>query len=146
MDNIRLVYSKKTKHSKKIAKAVAKSLNIKAESIRFKPAINEANMLFIVGGIYNNQDSTDLIKFINSLNSRVIHAAALITSSNSGDLAQNNIRNILNQMGIEIVGEFVCCGSSGLIKFGHPNSEDLDRAIAFAKALTTEKDKKKQKQ
>ena len=43
-----LLYATRTDHSKKIADAIAKSLQIKAQDVKTKPELQEVDLLFVV--------------------------------------------------------------------------------------------------
>jgi len=81
MGNARIVYATKTRHSKKLAEAIGKELNARAENAADRPAAAEAELLFVVGGLYGGQSLPELVEFVKSLDSRKIKRAALVTSS-----------------------------------------------------------------
>ena len=51
MSENRIIYATKTRHSKKIAEAIGKALDIIPYNIASDPVIKETDFLFIVGGI-----------------------------------------------------------------------------------------------
>lgn len=131
---ITVAYRTMTGHSRKIAVAVAKALNVEAVDIKKQPEIGDSDMLFIVGGIYGGASNPDLVKFAESLDSSRIKRAALITSCASRKFFQKEVRAALVARGIDVVTEeVVCWGNFLFYGLGHPNKTDFDAAINFAK-------------
>ena len=123
-----------TGHSRKIAKKVAEALEIEAVDIKKNPDIGDADMLFIVGGIYGGTSNPDLVQFARSLDKEKIKRAALITSCASRKFFQKEVRAELIAKGIDVVTEeVVCWGNFLFYGLGHPNEADFDAAITFAK-------------
>jgi flavodoxin len=132
--NTKIVYRTKTGHSRKIAKAMAENLKIEAVDAKDNPKLEAVDLLFIVGGIYGGKSNPDLIDFVQNLDPRQVKRVALITSCASRKFFQKEIRAALVAKGIEVVTEEVVCWGSFLIYgWGHPNRDDYDAAIAFAK-------------
>lgn len=132
MNKFRIVYATKTRHSKKLAEAIGKALNIKADNVLDNPTLGDVDLLFIVGGIYGGGSLPELIDFLNNLDGEKIKNAALVTSCASKKQGQDSIRKLLEEKNIKVMGEILCQGSFLLIKFGHPNSADIQEAIDFA--------------
>lgn len=130
----KIVYATMTKHSKKLAEAIARELNIPAENVKENPAIEELDLLYVVGGIYGGESSPDLISYVSKLGNKV-KKAALITSCCSKKTTQNKVRQILMEQGIEVMNEFICQGSFLFFGFGHPNKKDVEDAVEFAKRV-----------
>ena len=136
MNNIKIIYATKTKHSKKIAEAIGKALSIEAFNIKDNPAIEEADAIFVVGGIYGGQSLPELIEFVKNLDGEKIKNAVLITSSASKKQGQASIRSILEEKNINVLDELICQGSFLIMKFGHPNKDDIEEAVDFAKQIS----------
>ena len=136
MSKIKVIYATKTKHSKKIAEAIGKALDIEAFNIKDNPVIEEADAIFIVGGIYGGQSLPELIEFVKNLDGEKIKNAVLITSSASKKQGQESIRSILEEKNINILDELICQGSFLIMKFGHPNKDDIQEAVDFAKQIS----------
>ena len=126
-----IVYATKTRHSKKIAEAVGKALNVQAQNVSDNPA-QEADLLFIVGGIYGGESLPELLAFVKNLEKEKIKRAALITSCASKKQGQDSVRKILQDKGIPVVDEFICYGSFLFLKMGRPNKDDIQEAVNFA--------------
>ena len=135
MNRISIVYATKTKHSKKLAEAIALALDTKAENIINLPKVQNADLMFIVGGIYGGQSLPELVSYVQALGTGSVKAAALITSCASGTQKQAAVRRILEEKGIPVAGEIVVPGAILVVKMGRPNQADIGKAVAFAKEL-----------
>lgn len=131
-----IVYATKTGHSKKIAEAIGKALNIQAVNVLARPVLGDMDLLFIVGGIYGGESLPELLEFVKSLDVNRIKRAALVTSCASKKQGQDSIRKLLQGKGIEVLGEMICQGSFLFIGFGHPNKKDIQEAVDFAIRLS----------
>lgn len=136
MNKIALVYATKTKHSKKLADAIGAALKIKAENVKSSPKLGEIDQLFIVGGLYGGESLPELLEFVRSLDSVKTKSAVLISSSASDKTGQASVRKLLEEKGISITDEFRCFGSFLVMKLGHPNKTDIQKAVDFAVQLS----------
>ncbi len=89
--NVSLIYFSRTGHSKKIAEAISKELQIPAEDIKNNPVLGETDLLFIVGGIYGGISDPKMIEYIRKLDSSMIKKAVLITSCVSKKFKQDTV-------------------------------------------------------
>ena len=137
---IAVVYASKTGHSKKIAKAVADKLGVPCVDIREKPAIENAGLLFIAGGLYGGQSLPEMLVFADGLEPGAIKQAVLLTSCATKAARQETLRRHLEDRGIPVAGEeFLCRGAFLLFCFGHPDRADLADAAAFAARIVEER-------
>jgi len=132
MKKVSIVYATKTNHSRKIAYAIGKELNVSVENVTDHPVLLETDLLFIVSGIYGGNSLPKLLEFVNSLNSQMVKSVALVTSCASKECNQDNLKKILNEKGIKVVDEFVCRGGFLFFYMFHPNSQEIQEAVAFA--------------
>lgn len=135
MNEINIIYATMTKHSKKIAEAVGAALQVKAQNVKENPVLGETGLLFIVGGIYGGESMPEMLEFVKKLDGTKIKSAALITSSVSDKKGQESVRKLLEEKGIKVVDEMRCVGNFVVVKLGHPNKTEINRAVEFAKAL-----------
>lgn len=132
--NTSVIYFSKTGHSKKLAEAIGKELEIPVTNINTNGKIKEADLLFVVGGIYAGKSAPEMIKYISSLDNSQVKRVALITSCTSKTTKQDMIREILEKKGIDVLSdEFVCQGSFLFFGLGHPSTADIEKAVSFAK-------------
>ena len=132
MNKVKIVYATKTKHSKKIALALAKALNVQAEDVSKKPNLGTADLLFIVGGIYGGTSLPSLIEFAENLKKENIKKVVFITSSVKKTQGQDAVRKIIEEKHISVVDEIHCQGSFLFMKFGHPNNSDISETIELS--------------
>jgi len=132
-----VIYRSMTGHSKKIANAVAAALSTEALNIKDKPVLTGVDLLFIVGGIYSGASLPETIEAVKALDSTQVKKAALITSSMSDKVGQDEVRKLLEASGIEVLDEYRCRGNFLFLKMGHPNKQEKEDAVRFAKELTT---------
>lgn len=135
MNSVSIAYATKTKHSQKLAEAIGHALQVKAENIMDQPKVQNADLLFIVGGVYGGQSMPELVSYVQTLDSGHVKAAALVTSCASGTQKQASVRRMLEEKNIPVAGEVVVPGAILVIKMGRPNQADISNAIAFAKEL-----------
>jgi flavodoxin len=132
MSKSRIVYATKTRHSKKLAQAIGTALNIPAENVSDNLLSGEADLLFLVGGIYGGESLPELLAFVKSLDREKIKSVVLITSCASKKQGQDTVRKILQDKEISVADEFICQGSFLFFKIGHPNKADIQEVVAFA--------------
>lgn len=133
-----VVYFSRTGHSKKIAEAIAASLQLKAVDVKTKPTLEAVDLLVLVGGIYAGASSPELKAYAEGISKQQVRKVLLITSCTSNRQKQEMIRQILVKNGIEVVAdEFVCRGNFLFFGLGHPNSEEINAAVSFAKKYVT---------
>lgn len=134
---ISVVYYSMTGHSKKIAEKISKEFEVSALNIKENPELEKSDLLFIVGGVYGGQSLPEMIEYVKKISSDKVKNVALITSCASKESKQDGIKSILNENGINVIqDEFVCQGSfMFFIGFGHPNKDDINGAINYAKKV-----------
>lgn len=136
MSQISVAYATKTKHSKKLAEAIGRALNVKAENVAASPTPHQADLMFIVGGIYGGKSLPELISYAKSIKANQVKKAVLVTSSASvSNKGQSEIRSILTEKGVQVLEEITCPGSFLFIKLGHPNTGDVKRVAERAKQI-----------
>ena len=132
-----VVYFSRTGHSKKIAEAIAASLELKAIDVKTKPTLEAVDLLIMVGGIYGGASSPELKSYAESISKQQVRKVLLITSCVSKRQKQEMIRQILVKNGVEVVSdEFICQGNFLFFGIGHPNSEEIKAAGSFVKKYT----------
>lgn len=135
MNETRVIYATMTKHSEKLAMAVAQALNTKAENIKGNPVLKGVKLLFVVGGIYGGESMPELLEFAKRIDGQEVKNAALITSCASKKFEQTSLRRLLSGKGVEVAGETICQGSFLFKGMGHPNKSDVADVVCFAKGV-----------
>ena len=153
------LYSFHHGNTKKIANAIAPEINaqilnvneIDIESIDFS-ALEEYELIGFGSGIDSGKHYQLLFDFTEKLPPVKNKKAFIFSTSgiyNEKQMENNHktLRNILQNKGFVIVGEFGCAGynTNSFLKYfggmnkGRPNAEDLKNAAEFAKGLMSEK-------
>lgn len=133
-----IIYASISRHSKKIALAISKQLNIAVHDIKENPQIDNCDLLFIVSGIYSGECKPELLKFVKGLTKSQVKSAVLITSSMS-KVPQKVVRDALIANGIEVKDEeYLCQGGFLLAGLSHPNIKEIAGAVEFAKKYIKE--------
>jgi hypothetical protein len=128
-----IIYSTMTGHSRKIAQAMEKELNIPAYDLSSNPILEGIDQLFIVSGIYGGAPKPELLAYAGSLTPQQVRSVSLITSS-VGLVKQSALRNVLSANGIAVrAEEHTCKGSFLVAAMFRPNQTDLAEAVRFGK-------------
>jgi len=133
MSKNRIIYATMTKHSKKIAGAIAEKLHLPMQNINERPVLSQTDTLFIVSGIYGGESKPELLEFARQIPKDMVKQVVLITSCTSEKEGQGSLRAVLQEKGIHVKEEFTCKGSFLFKEFGHPNQADIANAVDFAK-------------
>jgi flavodoxin len=137
MDNISVVYATKTQHSKKLAEAIGKELNVGVKNIAVHPQPEAAGLLFLVGGIYAGKSNPDLLSYAEKLDVSITSKVVLVTSSASAThRSQRELRALLVGKGIDVIDEITCPGGFLFIKFSRPNKIDIQSVAETAKKIS----------
>lgn len=131
-----VIYATKTKHSKKLAEAIGKAFNVEAKNISENPTVNQADLLFVVSGIYGGVSMPELSEYIKKAETPLPKYAALVTSCASGSQRQTAVRAALEGKGVKVIDELVCKGSFLFVSAGHPNADDVKEVTDFALRIT----------
>ena len=134
-----VIYATKTKHSKKLAEAIASAFHVEAKNITENPELQDKELLFIASGIYGGVSMPELVEYVKKLKAPLPKQVAIITSCTSGKQKQVNLRSALEEKGIEVIDEFVCRGSFLFFSMKHPNDKDLQDAVEFALNVASKK-------
>lgn len=132
MSRLRIVYATKTRHSEKLAKAIGNAFNIQVDNVSDNPVLGEADLLFIVGGIYGGESLPELLAFVKNLDREIIKNVTMVTSCVSKKQGQDTVRKLLEDKHIPVVDELICQGSFLFFKIGHPNKNDIQEVVDFA--------------
>ncbi|HPE68245.1 MAG TPA: flavodoxin domain-containing protein [Thermotogota bacterium] len=140
--HISVVYYSMTGHSRKIAAAIASEFGVTPCDSKKNPQLGETDLLFVLGGIYGGKSSPKLLHFLEKLEAKKVKRAAILTSSGPGTTQQPQVRQALQKKGIECVPEEYCCkGSFLFFNLGHPNQQEIQHAVEFAKKVAAQTQK-----
>jgi flavodoxin len=132
--NTKIIYFSKTGHSKKIAQRIAEDLKIDVLNAKDQPKLQDVDLLFMVGGIYGGKSDPKFLEYIDQIDEGAVKKAILMTSCTSSKSTQDQVRQKLEAKGITVFkDEFLCRGNFLIFGWGHPNKEDIQNAVDFAK-------------
>lgn len=136
MSKVSIVYATMTKHSKKLALAIAEELGIEAVNVTEESKPEKVDLLYIVGGIYGGTCNPVLLSFVNKLDKDMVKKVVLVTSSVSeSGRCQKQLKTILHEKEIQLLDEITCTGGFLFIKLVHPNKKDIQQVVMKAKSI-----------
>lgn len=131
-----LAYYSVTGHSKKIANAIGEDLQIPVYDLKKNPDIADCELLFLVSGIYSASADPKMLAILKKLAGGKVRKAALLTSSAGGETRQQQARELLQTLGIQVLPEeYTCLGTFLIFRRGHPNQQEIADAIAFTRRV-----------
>ena len=139
--NIRVVFHSHWGNTAKLAHAIAEVFGVAPEQIG-KDAISfseAVDLLFVGDGIYWAKPHKLTRDFFKQLDPALIKNAAVFATYGNQFKIGNDIREILQDKSINVVGEpFTCRGASvGTKNQGHPDETDLKNAKEFAQNIVS---------
>lgn len=132
--HIAIRYYSKTGNTKKLAKAIEETLNVKAEDVSVK-LTEDIDILFLGSSVYAAGVDNEIKKFINEINVNIgkvvnFSTAAVVKST------KKQVEKLLKAKNIPMdPREFYCKGSFGPVHKGRPNKNDLENIKKFAKDI-----------
>ena len=136
MSKVSIVYATMTKHSKKLALAIAEELGIEAVNATEESKPEKVDLLYIVGGIYGGTCNPVLVSFVNKLDKDMVEKVVLVTNSASeSGRCQKQLKTILHEKEIQLLDEITCTGGFLFVKLGHPNKKDIQQVVEKARVF-----------
>lgn len=134
---MKVMYYSRSGNTKKIADAIAQSLNETAEAVPPAYPLENVKLLFLGSGLYAGKIDNKMRNFINTLNISRVKNVALFSTSGGQDTAIREMKSLLEQKGINVIDQsFICKGKSFIfIARKHPSREDLKDAQNFARSV-----------
>lgn len=130
MKKIAIRYYSKTGHTEKLACAIAKELNIRAEKVSV-PLDEKVDILFM-GCSYYAFDIDSSVKDFLSKNKEHISTIICFGTSAMMKSMQKPIKNATKDYGIKILeDEFHCRGQFKIVHKGRPNDNDISALKLF---------------
>lgn len=132
--SVQVVYFSKTKHSHRLAQAVAEALGVPAVDVRDWQSAPGTQALLLVSGVYAGRSAPEVLAFAGKLKPEDAGRVILLSSSASGQEQKDDLRHALARAGMRVDPRgFVCPGSFLFVRRGRPNQQDVDAAVAFAR-------------
>ena len=136
MKKIRIVFATKTQHSKALAEAIGSSLGVATVNVSAHDEPEEAELLFIVGGIYGGKCNPVLVSYAEKLDASQTKHVVLVTSSvSTSHRSQKELSEIITGKGIDVLDEITCTGGFLLVKSSHPNKQDIKDVVNRANEI-----------
>ena len=133
---IAIRYYTKTGNTKKLAEALSEAVGVEALTVD-TPLTEDIDILFLGSAVYAAGVDSKIKEFIESINVNVgkivnFSSAALIEST------YKQVKKIAEDNGLTMAEEeFHCRGAFKLVHRGHPNDEDVNNLVEFAKKIVS---------
>lgn len=134
--NIKVVYHSSTGNTKKLAGAISKAVDTRAEATKEATNFTEVvDLLFIGDGIYFGKPKKCTMDFISKLDPATVRNVAVFASCGGQTKVGEDIKKLLTDRGLNVVCDpFICKGQSWIfMNRKHPDGADLEKASRFAK-------------
>lgn len=132
--NIAVRYYTRSGNTEKLAKAIAEAVGAQAKSVT-APLTEKTDILFL-GCSYYAFDVDEAIKNFISENKDNIGKVVCFGTSAMMKSTHKPMKKVCDAAGVLLSDEeFHCRGSFGPMHKGHPDKNDLTKAIAFAKMI-----------
>ena len=136
--NIAVRYYTRSGNTEKLAKAIAGTVGVQAESVT-SPLAEKTDILFL-GCSYYAFDVDEAVKSFIFENKDNIGKIVCFGTSAMMKSTHKPMKKVCDAAGVRLSDqEFHCRGSFGPMHKGHPNEQDLTNAAAFAKMVVNSK-------
>lgn len=130
-----VVFASKGGNTKKLAVAIAETIDVRAIPVADAGVLDAVDTLFIGASIYAGKIDAGLRRFLEGLSPQQVKKIVVFGTSAAKQTALAEVKEIAGAKGIVVSDqEFHCKGSFLFAHRGHPDSNDLKAAEAFAKA------------
>ena len=133
---IAIRYYTKTGNTKKLAEALSEAVGVEALTVD-TPLTEDIDILVLGSAVYAAGVDSKIKEFIESINVNVgkivnFSSAALIEST------YKQVKQIAEDNGLTMAEEeFHCRGAFKFVHRGHPNDEDVNNLVEFAKKIVS---------
>lgn len=136
---IAIRYYSKTGNTKKLADAISKVANVKAETLN-QPLAEEVDVLFLGSAVYAAGVDEEVKRFIASLDKNKVKKVVNFSTAALLPSTYRQVKKLLAQKGITLdQDEFHCRGKFQMMHRGKPDENDLKEVQAFAKKVIAQK-------
>jgi flavodoxin len=130
-----VVYFSRSGNTRKLAKAIAEELNVKARHIVSVKSLSEGVDLFLGSGLYFLRPSKLIREFIQNNDFRGRKIALFGTSAMGKGIEIMGMERLLKRKGAIIIGRYYCAGKFFFIRKGRPANRDLEKAKIFTRSI-----------
>lgn len=134
--NTAVRYFSRGGNTKRVADAIAEAAGVEAKDC--SASLTEpVDLLFLGGSVYWGGIDKSLKQFIERLDPSKVKCAAVFGTSALKKEPDREIEKLLKSKGITVSDKsFHCRGEFSAVHKGHPDSDDLRRAAAFAQTVS----------
>ncbi len=136
---IKVVYHSSTGNTKKLAQAIASTLNVAAEPIAKDPVpfSSPVDLLFIGDGVYMGSINKRTKALIDKMDPRMVKNVAIFATYGNQAEIGFDMKRLLESKGLRVIGEpFTCKGQAWLfLNRNHPNNVDISGVREYAKNI-----------
>lgn len=137
---VKVFYYSKGGNTKKIADAIAgemKTEAVEAEAVGTGYAMKKCDLIFVGSGNYMSGPGKEMVDFLKTLvPAEDRYAAVFGTAGGSGTGHLSKMKEILEEKGVRVLGEWSCPGQEFSLKNkGRPNEADVEEARDFARKI-----------
>lgn len=135
--NIKVMYFSRGGNTKKVAEAIAKSINLNAEVVPIALPPHKLDILFLGSGIYMGKVDNRMKEFVASLDRNVVTKVAVFGTGMGKEKVVGELVRMLREKNISVANEtFYARGAAfGLFNRNHPDEADLKAAQEFAQKV-----------
>ncbi|MBD3398027.1 hypothetical protein GF412_02530 [Candidatus Micrarchaeota archaeon] len=137
---VKVFYYSKSGNTKKVAEAISEEMKteaIEAAAVGEGYSMKKCDLIFAGSGNYLSGPGKEMAEFLKNLvPAEDRYAAVFGTAGGSGTGHLSKMKDILEEKGIKVIGEWSCPGQEFSLKNrGRPNESDLREARDFAKKI-----------
>lgn len=135
---VKVVYQSTTGNTKRVAEAIARATNCKAEPLGDMVVTEPVDMLFLGAAVHGNVVDPSVKKFIEELDPTLVKQVTVFSTGfeEHKDLAVGILKDLVAQRGIAVTDKcYFCRGRFLLFSRTHPNNQDLMGAEEFARSI-----------
>lgn len=132
---IAIRYYSKTGNTKKLADAIAKAIDVKAETVD-QSIPEDTDILFLGSSVYAAGIDDSVTKFIEQLDRKSVKKVINFSTAALLPSTYKQVKELVEKRGIQMAEqEFHCRGSFSLLHRNKPDDKDLLAAAQFAKKV-----------
>ncbi len=129
----KVLYVSKGGNTEKLARAIAKGANVKAEAITPDIKLENIDTLFLGGSIYAGKVDGKVSDFLKQMTADQVKRVVVFGTAAGKKTALAEVKTLCEEKNIKVCDEeFFCKGSFLFINLGCPSRDSLKQAEIFA--------------
>ncbi len=140
----RLVYSSLTGNTRRLAEAMAESLQIPAQRAKDATGLDGADLLFLGSGVYAGRAGRAMRALLSRSRGLAGVKVALFGTYGGEPSHLDRMARAVEEKGAQVIGRFSCRGRDwsvlGLVARSHPSPTEIEAAAAFARRTSERAD------